>query len=67
LRDLHIVHGIATLAQKSAIPVRTAPKPPSNFGVSLRFCDVQNSLRRMLRAIQIVANLETANKSRGQV
>jgi len=59
LRDLHIVHGITLGAQKSAIPVQTA----SNFVASLHFCDVQNHLRRIPRAIQIVANLETANKS----
>jgi hypothetical protein len=63
LHDLHTVHGIAWVAQKSAIPVRTAPKPPPNLSSSLHFCDVQNRLRRMLRAIQIVANPETANKS----
>jgi hypothetical protein len=63
LRDLHIVHRIVFVAQKSAIPVRTAPKPPPNLSPSLHFCDVQNGLRRMLRVIQIVANLETANKS----
>jgi hypothetical protein len=64
LRKLHAVHGIVLIAQKSAIPVRTAPKPPPNLGSSLHFCDVQNRLRRMLRAIQIVANLVgTANKT----
>jgi len=64
LRDLHTVHGIAFAAQKSAIPVRTAPKPPPNFGISLHFCDLQNSRHRELRAIQIAANLgKTANKT----
>ncbi len=56
--------GIAALAQKSAIPVRTAPKPPPNFGLSLHLCQVQNNLHRLLRANHIVANLgKTANKT----
>jgi hypothetical protein len=64
LRDLHTVHGIAFVAQKSAIPVRTAPKPPPNLGVSLHLCHAKIHLHRLLRAIQIEANLaETANKS----
>jgi hypothetical protein len=64
LRDLHTVHGIAFVAQKSAIPVRTAPKPPPNLGPSLFFCDVQNSLPRELRMIQIVPKLgHSANKT----
>jgi hypothetical protein len=58
LRDLHTVHGIVLIAHKSAIPVRTAPKPPPNLSSSLHFCDVQRRLRRMLRAIQIVPNLD---------
>jgi hypothetical protein len=68
LRDLHTVHGIVFVAQKSAIPVRTAPKPPPNLSHSLHFCDVQNRLRRMLLAIQIVANLDgTTNKTGANV
>jgi hypothetical protein len=55
------MHGIAGVAQKSAIPVRTAPKPPPNSSSSLHFCDVQNSLP--LRAIQTIRNLShAANK-----
>jgi len=64
LRDLHTVHGIAFVAQKSAIPVRTAPKPPPNFGFSLHLCHVKIHLHRLLWAIQIVANLDgTANET----
>jgi hypothetical protein len=64
LRDLHTVHGIAFVAQKSAIPVRTAPKPPPNFGFPLHLCHVQIHLHRLLRAAQIVANLDgSANKT----
>jgi hypothetical protein len=57
LRDLHFVHGIALVVQKSAIPVRTAPKPPPNLSPSTLFCDVQSRRGRMLAAIQTVANL----------
>jgi hypothetical protein len=56
----HTVHGIALVAQKSAIPVRTAP----NLGFPLHLCHVQIHLHRLLRAARIVANLdETANKT----
>jgi hypothetical protein len=59
---LHTVHKIAFVAQKSAIPVRTAPKPPPNFGFCLRLCHVKIHLHTLLWAIQIVANLDgTAN------
>jgi hypothetical protein len=67
LRDLHTVHGIAFVAQKSAIPVRTAPKPPPNFGFLLHL-HVQIHLHRLLRTAQIVANLDgTANKTGANV
>jgi hypothetical protein len=56
LRDLHIVHWLHLIAQKGAIPVRTAPKPPPNFGISVHFCDFQNSQHRELLAIQSSAN-----------
>jgi hypothetical protein len=53
LRDLHTVHRIVFVAQKSAIPVRTAPKPPPNFGLPLHLCNLQNHLHRLLVAIRI--------------
>src|SRR5580658_8340112 len=56
LHDLHIVHRLHRIAQKSAIPVRTAPKPPPNFAISVHFCDFQNSQHRELLAIQSSAN-----------
>jgi hypothetical protein len=56
LRDLHTVHGIAFVAQKSAIPVRTAPKPPPSFGISVHFFDFRDSQHRELLAIQSSAN-----------
>jgi hypothetical protein len=64
LHNLHIVYGVASVAQKSAIPVRTAPKPPPNFGFSLHLCQVKIHLHGLLWAIQIVANLDgTANEA----
>jgi hypothetical protein len=64
LRDLPTVHGIAFVAQKSAIPVRTAPKPPPNFAFFQHLHHLHDNFRRLLQAIQIEANLaETADKT----
>jgi hypothetical protein len=64
LHNLHIVHGVAFVAQKSAIPVRTAPKPPTNFALLQHLHHLHDHFRRLLRAIQIEANLaETADKT----
>jgi hypothetical protein len=57
LHDLHMAHRSHWIAQKSAIPVRTAPKPPPNFGMSMHFFDFQNSQHRDLLAIQSSATL----------
>jgi hypothetical protein len=46
------------------ISVGTAHKPPINFGLSVHLRDVQNTLHRLVLAIQIAANLgKSANKS----
>lgn len=52
---MHIVHGVAFVAQKSAIPVRTAPKPPTNFSTTTHmpnsyYHNVSSGVRRVAQS-----------------
>ena len=57
---LHILRRLPKATRIACISVRTAHKPPINFGDLVRLCCVQNATHRLLRAIQIGNNLGTA-------